>query len=269
MHSHLSRPVILVAATVSLVLAACGSEVVVGDFEDGAGGAGGSNPTRGAETGTGQGGAGVTSSSGQGATTGVVSSTGTGPGGGSSVSVGQGGEGSTGSTGVGGAGSTGVGGAPPSCGGLGGFQCEADEWCDYPDDAFCGGDDSTGVCLPRPQACTFEGPQVCACDGQVYTNACFAQMAGMDVSTPPQCGTPCGGESGQTCSGDEYCEFLGDSCGFNDEQGICVQRPPSDDDCPLKEVPVCACDGTEYPSACHAAFAGSDLWGGDDLCGGA
>lgn len=265
MHSHLSRPLVFTAATaLALVLTACGSEVTVGDFEDGAGGAGGANPTRGAETGTGQGGAGVTSSTADVATTGVVSSTGTGPGGGSSVSVGQGG---AGSTGVGGAGSTGVGGAPPSCGGFGGFECEDDEWCDYPDESFCGGDDSTGVCLPRPEACIFEGPQVCACDGQVYTNACFAQMAGQDVTTPPQCGTACGGESGQTCNDDEYCEFLGDSCGFNDEQGICVQRPPSDEDCPLKEVPVCACDGEEYPSACHAAYAGADVWGGLDLCG--
>jgi hypothetical protein len=94
-------------------------------------------------------------------------------------------------------------------------------------------------------------------------------MAGQDLSTPPQCGTPCGGKSGQTCDDGEYCQFLNGTCGIADEQGICVQRPPTDEDCPLKEVPVCACDGEEYPSACHAAFAGHDIFDGEDFCGGA
>jgi len=73
-----------------------------------------------------------------------------------------------------------------ACGGLAGATCNADEWCDFPDDAGpsghrCGGFDEQGVCRPRPTACTFEIDPHCACDGMTYDNECIANMAGQDT----------------------------------------------------------------------------------------
>src|SRR5690242_19808129 len=43
--------------------------------------------------------------------------------------------------------------APQVCGGFGGLPCAPTEYCDYPAGSACGGDDSTGLCRPRPTAC--------------------------------------------------------------------------------------------------------------------
>ena len=81
---------------------------------------------------------------------------------------------------------------PPGaiCGGLAGGVCRPDEFCDYPDGSFCGGADETGVCTTRPMACTFEVVPVCGCDGATHDNACFANMAGVDVASMGTCASP-------------------------------------------------------------------------------
>ena len=73
---------------------------------------------------------------------------------------------------------------PKVCGGLRGATCEADEFCDFPNDR-CGAADVTGVCRPRPDVCTEEYDPACGCDDQRYSNVCMAHRAGVDVSPGP------------------------------------------------------------------------------------
>ena len=75
---------------------------------------------------------------------------------------------------------------PKTCGGLAGFMCDDDEFCDYEPAAKCGIADQTGVCKKRPTDCPLGCPapqfQKCGCDGELYCNECEAQSAGVDVS---------------------------------------------------------------------------------------
>lgn len=77
------------------------------------------------------------------------------------------------------------------CGGFAeGPACLATEYCDYPDGSFCGGDDSTGVCTPRPSDCPEPGGvTICGCDGREYIGECAAYLAGTDVSRVGPCVT--------------------------------------------------------------------------------
>lgn len=77
------------------------------------------------------------------------------------------------------------------CGTIAGITCGPDEWCDYPDPSFCGGDDSGGVCTPRPTVCPDVIAPACGCDGTIHDNACLANMAGFDTwSDATSCGAP-------------------------------------------------------------------------------
>jgi hypothetical protein len=76
-----------------------------------------------------------------------------------------------------------------TCGTIAGLTCSGSEWCDYPDGSYCGGDDSGGVCRPRPMACADIWAPVCACDGSTYGNECSAHAAGQDVVSTGECET--------------------------------------------------------------------------------
>jgi hypothetical protein len=106
-----------------------------------------------------------------------------------SAGVGSAGAGGAGVGGAGGA-ATGVGGSGgvAICGGLAALPCALNEYCEYDDSAACGGDDSTGLCLPRPDGCTPDCPGVCGCDGESYCNECTAHAAGVDVDPKASCG---------------------------------------------------------------------------------
>lgn len=83
-------------------------------------------------------------------------------------------------------------GPPPAfCGGIAGIACGPDEYCDFPDGSFCGGDDSGGLCRPRPTGCPDPGGiPVCGCDGHDYLAECSANLAGTDVAHAGSCATP-------------------------------------------------------------------------------
>jgi len=104
------------------------------------------------------------------------------PPGGGGAGGGTGGEATTSGT----AGGGGEGGAD-ACGGFAGEQCEALEYCAYPDGS-CGHDDGQGVCMPRPNgACPPDCPGVCGCDGQFYCSECSAHEAGVDLDPFASC----------------------------------------------------------------------------------
>jgi hypothetical protein len=84
----------------------------------------------------------------------------------------------------------GAGGGDRTCSAMLDKSCGADAFCRYDDGGFCGGSDASGVCLPRPDTCAEDCSEVCGCDGQIYCNACQAQMAGVDVSSSTACLTP-------------------------------------------------------------------------------
>lgn len=77
------------------------------------------------------------------------------------------------------------------CGGLAEVAgCGDDEYCDYPDGSFCGGDDSTGICRPRPTECSEPGGvPACGCDGVDYVFDCTAYLAGTDIREYGPCVT--------------------------------------------------------------------------------
>ena len=76
---------------------------------------------------------------------------------------------------------------PAICGGLQGLACGAGEYCAFPQTGFCGAADQTGVCMPRPEACTMDYNPVCGCDDETYSNACMAAGAGTSVAYPGEC----------------------------------------------------------------------------------
>lgn len=82
--------------------------------------------------------------------------------------------------------------APPQvCGGFANLPCAADnEWCSFQDPPGGASADMTGVCLPRPEACITLFDPVCGRDGQTYSNACFANMAGVDAVGDGACDAP-------------------------------------------------------------------------------
>jgi hypothetical protein len=123
--------------------------------------------------------------------------------------------------------------AAATCGGMAEAPCAKDEFCDYPTGSYCGGDDSTGVCVKRPEGCPEDCPGVCGCDGNFHCNACSAQAAGVDVSDDKSCLGSDGGV-GKACAGDAECPGglkCCYPCGMPGCQNECMPPMP-DGSCP-------------------------------------
>ena len=104
-----------------------------------------------------------------------------------------------------------------------------------------------GTCEVRPTNCAETFDPVCACDGNTYDNACFANAAGTLVSAEQ----PCDCETNNDCDAADYCN--GSTC---DGPGFCDPRPL---DCPDEEIRAPTCDGVGYRNPCFAAQAGTRI----------
>jgi hypothetical protein len=92
---------------------------------------------------------------------------------------------------------------------------------------------------------------------------CAAFTAALFLASLPACGNgvgnPCGGSSGETCAGDQYCDFGNNLCGRDGTVGRCELRPEVGDCDPLYFESICGCNGRVHADACEAESDGADL----------
>jgi hypothetical protein len=176
------------------------------------------------------------------------------------------------------------------CGGFLGATCADDEYCAYEEGDHCGAADAASTCEPRPEVCPELFAPVCGCDGETYSNSCFAAGAGTGVLHDGECDTPdpepgqfCGGIAGIQCPDGQICvQNPNSNCDPNlggaDCGGICVPDPDEpqcqpvlcelfcehgfatdDDGCE-----VCSCAEPPEPEPCHIGGCNGELCVGPD-----
>lgn len=83
------------------------------------------------------------------------------------------------------AGCSAVGSLGANCGGQIGVSCARSFFCFH--ENGCGDSGEAGVCQHIPQACILIFAPVCGCDGETYSNECFARAGGVNVATAGEC----------------------------------------------------------------------------------
>ena len=109
------------------------------------------------------------------------------------------------------------------------LACPKAQYCSAIRPGHCPGARTFGVCASQPELCSDLFAPVCGCDGETYSNSCFAAAAGVAVEHSGACaaqGPMCGGIAGIPCPGFGRCvDDPSDSCdpsaGGADCSGIC------------------------------------------------
>ncbi|GJM26170.1 MAG: hypothetical protein DHS20C16_25850 [Phycisphaerae bacterium] len=141
-------------------------------------------------------------------------------------------------------------------------ECTTDAECNAAGQGYCkrplGECAGPGYCQAHPQACPDVFDPVCGCDGQTYSNACEAGVAGVNVQHDGPCATPCVNDN--DCVALEYCKKPPSDC---ESIGECAYSPGL---CPQVYDPVCGCDGETYGNECLASVAGANVEHEGECC---
>lgn len=134
-------------------------------------------------------------------------------------------------------------------------QCPRGEYCrTEPGDC-----DGIGMCAWKPEACLDVWRPVCGCDGNTYSNSCYAALHGVSVDYADACGQyrgvgdPCYTNADCGGFGPFFSQYCRKDVGDCDGEGVCAVRPRY---CLDVWDPVCGCDGNTYSNDCYAARAG-------------
>jgi hypothetical protein len=134
------------------------------------------------------------------------------------------------------------GGSGADCGGFVGATCSADEFCDFGRNS-CGATDESGICRARPTGCPDFFQPTCGCDGEVHSNPCEANAAGVDTSDIGSCPAPpnqfaCGSTF---CDLDtQFCQRAGSDIGGEPDSFQCIELPIS-----CEPIANCGCLANE------------------------
>ncbi len=144
------------------------------------------------------------------------------------------------------------------CGGAPGIECDQGEFCKL-EPGSCEDANAIGECIFSGGGCPEIFQPVCGCDGETYSNDCFAYAAGVNIEHEDECageGKECGDALGIECDEGEFCKLEPGSCEDADAIGECIFSGGGCDD---NLEPVCGCDGITYPNDCFAYAAGVNI----------
>jgi len=114
----------------------------------------------------------------------------------------------------------------------------------------------SGKCVLVPEYCSLQLDPVCGCDGETYSNACFADQVGMGIAYLGQCSAAKQCTANGDCASEEFCRTDIGDCSSNTNAGLCTEKPLS---CYQIFAPVCGCNNATYGNDCKAFGRGVNI----------